>query len=307
MYSCVKQNAREQNFLYEQIVSKVAMYPMKKIFLVFLSLALGFPLLSQDTQSIDELFEVKYETPLTIEMDEDLEDEDEPERKKKKKKKNPRIYYGIKAKRGYTKTGFGDRTVVELFHYLKDKDYVGPDPYSRDFYWYDFKKKKITNSLRAKPGNAGVLHGHYKKTMGDQVLEEGYFYKGMKHGRWIKLNRHDILQEKELYWKGWPKESRLSYYDYERTKLREMIPVHFGERDGEYYAYHSNGNLAVVGHYKFDHRVGVWREYYDDRRVKREVKYPLEPFEKDHPVILKEWDTKGSLIYDRKKFEAKVN
>lgn len=280
---------------------------MKQIVIFLMIWVCGSPLISQDGGSLDELFEVKYETPLTIELEEDLEEEKETG-KKKEKKKNPRIYYGIKAKRGYTKTGFGDRTVVELFHYLKDKDYVGPDPYARDFYWYDFKKKKIVNSLRVKQGNAGVLHGHYKKMMGDQVLEEGYFYKGMKQGRWVKLNRHDILQDKELYWKGWPKEARLSYYDFERTRLREMIPVRFGERDGEYYAYHPNGNLAVVGHYKFDHRIGIWREYYADQRVKREVKYPLEPFEKNAaPVILKEWDKEGNVIYDRKRFEASLN
>ena len=28
-------------------------------------------------------------------------------------------------------------------------------------------------------------------------LEEGYFYKGVKHGRWMRYNTHDILQDKE--------------------------------------------------------------------------------------------------------------
>ncbi|MBW3545566.1 MAG: hypothetical protein KY428_08235 [Bacteroidetes bacterium] len=129
----------------------------------------------------------------------------------------------------------------------------------------------------------------------------------MKHGRWVRLNRHDILQEKEIYWKGWPKESLLSYYDFERTRLKEMIPVHFGERDGEYVAFHPNGNLAVIGQYKFDNKVGIWREYYENQRVKREVKYPLEPFEKTAPVILKEWDKQGNVIYDRSKFAARLN
>lgn len=278
-------------------------------YLLFLITCIGFGvcLHAQDAQSLDDLFKVNYETPLTIELDEGgLEAEEDPTKKKKKKKKNPKIFWGIKTKRGYTKTGFGERTVVELFHYLKDKDYVEPDPYARDYYWFDFKKKKITNSVRHKRENAGVLHGHYKKMMGEQVLEEGYFYKGMKHGRWVRLNRHDILQDKEIYWKGWPKESRLAYYDYERTKLKEMIPVHFGEKDGEYFAYHANGNLAVVGHYKFDNRVGIWREYYDNQRVKREVQYPLEPFDKARPIILKEWDKKGNVIYDRKKYQAGV-
>lgn len=280
---------------------------------ITLSCGLIFFLLTakaQEVESVDELFEVKYETPLTIDMQEEEQDDltEEKEQKKKKKKKNPKIYYGIKAKRGFAKQGFGSRTVVELFYYLKDKDYVGSDPYARDFYWYNFKKKKIVNSTRVNRDNAGVLHGHYTKKMGDQVIEEGYFYKGMKHGRWVRYNRHDILQDKETYWKGWPKESRLAYYDFERNKLKEMIPVHYGEKDGEYFAYHPNGNLAVVGHYKFDHRVGIWREYYDNSRVKREVKYPLEPFDfNTKPLIMKEWDREGNVIYDRKKYQAGIN
>lgn len=285
---------------------------MKHIFqqLLFLIVICFFSvsLSAQDGESIEELFKVKYETPLSIDMEQEFEQEQEEETgKKKEKKKNPKIYYGIKTKRGYAKQGFGERTTVELFFYLKEKDYEGPDPYARDFYWYDFKKKKIVNSLRVKKGYAGVLHGHYEKKLGDQIIEEGYYYKGMKHGRWVRYNRHDILMEKEIYWKGWPKDSRLAYYDFERNNLKEVIPVHYGERQGEYFAYHPNGKLAVVGHYRFDNKVGIWREYYDNERVKREVSYPLEPFDNTPPVITKEWDREGNVIYDRKRFQARIN
>ncbi len=253
--------------------------------------------------TLDDLFETKYDTPLTIDLDEvsdDGEFEKEDNEKEKKKKVNPKIYYGIKTKKGFAKTGFGERMVVELFHVLKEKDFVAPDQYTRNFYWYNFKKKKIVNSTRVKKDYAGVLHGHYVKKLGDQVLEEGYFYKGVKHGRWVKLNRHDILQEKEIYWKGWTKQSRLSYYDFEKTALKEVIPIHFGEREGEYFAYHLNGSLAVVGQFQFDQKIGIWREYYDNSKVKREIKYPLEPFDKSTtPMIMKEWDKSGKLIFDR--------
>ncbi|WP_258099428.1 toxin-antitoxin system YwqK family antitoxin [Marinoscillum pacificum] len=278
-----------------------------KVFLIIVLGVVSLQVNAQEISSVDELFQTKYETPLSIDSEVDLErtdKDDDKEGKKKEKKVNPKIYFGIKTKRGYAKTGFGERTVVELFHYLKDKDYVGPDPYARDFYWYDFKKKKIQNSLKAKKGYAGVMHGHYIKKRGDQILEEGHYYKGMKHGRWVRYNTSDILMDKEIYYKGWPKESRLAYYDFDREKLKEMIPVHFGEREGEYFAYHENGSLAVVGHYQHDNRVGIWREYYDNRRVKREVHYPLEPFDKTPPFISKEWDKDGRLIYDRKNFRA---
>ncbi len=115
---------------------------MKNNLLILLFLGISCHAFAQDdAQSLEQLFELKYDTPLTL----DLEDQDELNaalpKKEKKKKKNPKIYYGIKTKRGFTRTGFGDNTVVELFHYLKK--YEGPEPYMRNFYWYDFKKKKL--------------------------------------------------------------------------------------------------------------------------------------------------------------------
>jgi antitoxin component YwqK of YwqJK toxin-antitoxin module len=140
------------------------------------------------------------------------------------------------------------------------------------------------------------------KKMGEQILEEGHFYKGEKHGRWMRFNSNDILQEKSIYWKGYPEQSLLSFYDYNRTKLREAIPIHFGDREGEYVAFHPNGNLAARGAYKFDHRVGLWREYYDNRRIKREIQYPDNPFSPNRtPYIMREYSPDGKIIYDRKR------
>jgi len=267
---------------------------MRTFFLLLLTigshLALG-------QESLDSLFKVDYDTPLTIEL-EDKEVEEEVAAKKKVKKNE---FFGYPTKKNYTRIGFGDDVVFELFHFLKE--YEGPPPYARDFYWYDYKKRKIVNSLKIDPNNAAVLHGPYQKIKGDQVLEEGFFYKGMKHKRWVRLNQYDILQDKKYYWKGWPQESRMQYYDFERTKLREVVPIHFGERDGEYWAFHQDGSVAVRGAFRFDCKVGVWREYYAGNKIKREVQYPEEPFEFDvKPVILKEWDRNGQVIYDRAEF-----
>lgn len=263
-------------------------------------------------QSVSSLFKVDYDTPLTIELKERKEKDTNEEAIidpfRKKEKQNPKVFWGIKTKRGFTKKGFGENTVVELFHYLKDKDFVGPEEYDRDFYWYDFKKKKIVNSLQAKEGKSGVMHGHYIKKIGDQVLEEGYFYKGKKHGRWVRLNKSDILQDKKIFWKGWPEESLLQFYDYQRTQLKEVIPVHFGEREGTYYAFHPNGEVAAVGNYQFNEKVGLWREFYPNRRMKREIIYPENPFQKNkEPYILREYDETGRLIYDRKKYFSGVD
>ncbi len=272
--------------------------------IIFLLLSV-FSLLSVAQQSsVESIFKVDYDTPLTIDLQERKEETDPADvQPVKKKKVNKKVFFGIKTKRGFTKTGFGKNTVAELFHFLKPKDVVMPDTYDRDFYFYDFKKKKIVNSLKFDPKRGGVMHGHYVKKIGEQVLEEGYFYKGKKHGRWVRLNKSDILMDKKVYWKGWPEESRMRFYDHDREQLKEVVPVHFGEKNGTYYAFFPNGQIAAIGNYEFDEKIGLWREFYDNRRIKREIQYPEKPFEKGVvPHILREYDKSGLLIYSREKF-----
>ncbi|MEO9872750.1 toxin-antitoxin system YwqK family antitoxin [Ekhidna sp.] len=268
---------------------------------------MGLSAFSQDGESLEALFKVDYDTPLTLDLEaEEGEDAGIEPVKQKKKKKKRNVYFGLKTRKGFTRTIRGNDVIFEIFHVLKE--YEGPPEYASDFYWLDYKKKKVMNTLRIKQKDAQVLHGPYKKTLGDQVIEEGWYYKGMKHRRWVRFNRHDILQDKAYWWKGWPQESKLAYYDFKKTKLREVIPVHYAERDGEYWAFHEDGSVAVRGDYKFGHRVGMWREYYDGGRVKREVMYPEDPFDfKFNPYISREWDSKGTLIYDRKKFLKSLN
>ncbi|MEP1035659.1 hypothetical protein [Ekhidna sp.] len=260
----------------------------------------GLSAFSQDGETLEDLFKVDYDTPLTLDLEEKEDDVIEPVKKKKKKVK-PNVYFGLKTRKAFTRTIRGNDVILDLFNVLKE--YEGPPEYASDFYWYDYKKKKIINSLKVDQRNAGVLHGPYEKRVGDQIIEQGWYYKGLKHRRWVRFNRHDILQDKSYWWKGWPQESRLAYYDFKKTKLREVIPVHYGEKDGEYWAFHEDGSLAVRGEYKFGHKIGLWREYYDGGRVKREVVYSDDPFNfKFNPYITREWDSKGTLIYDRTKF-----
>lgn len=263
---------------------------------------MGFSVFGQD-ESLESLFKVDYDTPLTLDLEADEEEGDkdglEPVKQKKKKKKK-KVFFGIKTRKGFTRDQRGGDILWEQFYTLKE--YEEPPEYARDFYWYDSKKKVIKNSLRVNKKYANVLHGPYKKMLGDQIVEEGWFYKGMKHRRWVRHNRHDILQEKTYWWKGWPQESRLAYYDFQKSKLKEVIPVHYGEKEGEYWAFHEDGTIAVHGDYKHDHRVGLWQEYYDGMRLKREVIYPKDPFNfKFNPYISKEWDRKGDIIYDYEK------
>ena len=189
----------------------------KKIFLGSL-IFMGFSVFGQD-ESLESLFKVDYDTPLTLDLEADEEEGDkdglEPVKQKKKKKKK-KVFFGIKTRKGFTRDQRGGDILWEQFYTLKE--YEEPPEYARDFYWYDSKKKVIKNSLRVNKKYANVLHGPYKKMLGDQIVEEGWFYKGMKHRRWVRHNRHDILQEKTYWWKGWPQESRLAYYDFQKSK-----------------------------------------------------------------------------------------
>lgn len=274
---------------------------MIRILLLTFFFTISFALFAQD----DDPFTVNYDTPLTIDLE--AEDEEQDDLLKPKKKMKRKVFYGLKVKKGYARTGQGNRTRFDEFRYLKKP--VAIDPYVRDIYWYNFKKKEIMNSRNFDPDEGVLLHGPYVKRLGEQVLEEGIFYKGMKHGRWVRYNKYDILQDKEKYYKGWPKLSKVAYYDKERKQLREIIPIQLGEKEGNYFAFYKSGKIAAKGEYQFDYKVGVWIEYYDQRRrKKREIQYSEDPFDKQFtPYIIREWDDKGVLIYDREQHQKALS
>jgi len=273
---------------------------MRILFYVVCFLWVVNPVLGQGTEPEDTYSSVlESGVPLTINLDEDEPEVDAAPLKKKKPKKN--VFYGIKTKKAFSRSGYGNNITFELFYYLPD--FVEPDPYVRDIYWYDFKSRSIKKSKNIDKEYGVILHGPYKKVLGDQILEEGIFYKGTKHGRWTKHTKLDILIDKEKYYKGWPKESIARYYDTERTRLKEIIPVEFGVKEGYYYYFHKNGQIAVIGEYQNDKKVGVWREYYESRRRrKREIIFADNPYEQNYKAFIsKEWDRRGRVIYDREK------
>jgi len=136
---------------------------------------------------------------------------------------------------------------------------------------------------------------------GDQIIEQGIFYMGTKHGRWETYNSNNLLLDKRKYYKGWPKESIVTYYDEGETKLKEIIPVHFGKRDGDYYYFHQTGSIAVSGEFRNNQKIGKWTEFYPRRgRRKKVIQYRVNPYDSEFkPFIVKEWDSRGQLVYDR--------
>lgn len=234
------------------------------------------------------------DTPITIDLKEEEEERVGP--KKKKPKKN--VFWGLKTKRAFTKTGYGANMTLELFHYLKE--YQEPDKYVQEVYWFDFKRRQIRKSKRVNKEYGVILHGPYKKTRDNKVLEEGVFYIGTKHGRWVQNDRHDVLVDKKKFYKGWPRESLVTYYDEARTKLKEVIPIVYGEREGDYYYFYESGQIAVKGRFSNDSKVGKWTSYYPFRsRRKKEIVYPDDPWDEvTKPYTLKEWSESGKVTFD---------
>ncbi len=238
--------------------------------------------------------------PLSLHMEHEMELAEEAKNMRKKKKRKKNVFYGLKTKRGFTRRGYNDKIEIETFNYLKEPPEI--DPYAPEIYWFDFKRKKIRVSNDFDPKNGVILHGPYKRTLGGETIEEGIFYKGTKHGRWTEYDRNFILMDKRKYYKGWPKESMVKYYDQDRTKLKEVIPIVYGQKEGIYYYFYENGDVAVRGLYKENVRVGKWTEYYPEiQRPKKEIQYPSDPFDQSYtPYISKEWNRSRQLVYENK-------
>tara|TARA_B000000475_G_scaffold34127_1_gene25690 strand:+ start:387 stop:1196 length:810 start_codon:yes stop_codon:yes gene_type:complete len=217
--------------------------------------------------------------------------------KKKKKKKN--IFFGIKTKKGFIRSTSGRNLIYENFHYIKIPEIK--NEYAQEIYFYDKKKKKIVRSKKI-IDDAVMMHGPYKKRLGEQIIEEGIFYYGLKHGRWVRFNRSDILQDKEFFSLGWYSESIRFFWDTEKKKMKEIIPVRFGERQGKYYAFHENGDVAATGEFSFNKPVGTWTEYFKSGKKKREINYKQSSFNLNESFITREWNINGKLIYDRSLF-----
>ena len=272
---------------------------MKKFLPLLFLPVLGFAQQGNEPHVQEGQFTFDTDKPFKLlTLDEDIK---EPVVTKKKKPKR-KVFYGIKTKKGFTRKGFGDKMVLELFYVLKKKG-EKPSTFARDIFWYDYRRAEVrkTTSTGFDPKKGVLLHGPYKRLIGEITVEEGIFYKGTKHGRWMTYNVQDLVQNKSKYYKGWPKESYVTYYDpNEKKHLKEVVPIEYDEKNGYYYMLFESGSVAVLGEYKWNEKIGDWIENYPNGKRKRIISYPKEPFDKDFtPYIRKEWDEKGKEIYSK--------
>jgi antitoxin component YwqK of YwqJK toxin-antitoxin module len=188
----------------------------------------------------------------------------------------------------------------EEFHVLKND--ADPTIYVTDIYWYDTDNRRTSKSVIKDKDIAMLLHGPYKRYVDGNLVEEGNYYKGTKDGRWESYDANYTLLDKTNWWHGFPADSRISYYDSAHTKVREVIPIHYGKRKGDYLMFYAAGQLMAKGQYDNDQPIGTWNEYFQFKRQrKKETRYPRYWYEDSEPVVLNEWDEKGKLIYQAPK------
>ncbi|MCC5946487.1 MAG: hypothetical protein JJT94_16270 [Bernardetiaceae bacterium] len=215
---------------------------------------------------------------------------------KKASKKNHFHDVNIKAKKVYRKYNRGSAEIVEKFYFLPEP--IKPDPNVDLYYYYNLDKGSIEQSHKfKKDDNLLLMHGPYVKKVNGEIEETADYYAGTKHGRWEKYRR-GVLYYKESFSKGFPIATERTYYDKDKKKLKEIIPIRNGFKDGYYSLFHPNGKIAERGYYQCGEKVGRWYEYYDNGYRKREIQHQKEAFEGVKPFVFREWGQNGAITKD---------
>lgn len=195
------------------------------------------------------------------------------------------------------KRGSGARIHYQEFFVLKK--YQKPNTYLRTFFWYDEKAKKIVEALSRDTKTNRLLHGPFKEYRGETLVNEGFYYLGAKHGRWVEYDKDFNLLNKEYYHRGFYEGSEISYFDKDSTKIKEVIPKLYGKTTGSYFLFHEDGTLYVEGKYDDEKKIGKWVEYYKGGiRRKKETQHPNSYFDTSISFVLREYDEKGKLILE---------
>lgn len=215
-------------------------------------------------------------------------------------------FEGVAVTRVVTNFGAGDRETVEEFYVVRD--YQDPSPYFKTYTWYDSKLQRRSTSVIKDKEKSRLLHGPYHRYVGDELVEEGFYYLGGKHSRWEAYGKDVfdtdyVLKDKQKWERGFPAEASITYYDAAKTKIKEVIPRMFGKVSGEYFAFYETGLLEAEGKFDDSLKVGRWREYHkfgSGGRLKKEIQFGKDKFEEFEPYTLREYDNKGKLLFENK-------
>lgn len=223
------------------------------------------------------------------------------ELKSLKKEFNGRDYEGLKVEKQTLRQGSGSRMTYSEFYTLRE--YKQPDNYSRRLYWFDHKANRIVEGVGRDKSRNDLMHGPYKKYLGDLLVEEGWYYMGTKHGRWELYDKNYNLLNKEYYEKGFARDAEISYYDESQRKIKEVLPRNFDKVTGEYFFFNESGTLAEQGMMDDSVRVGQWIEYYPTgNRRKKEIQYGKDCFDTSfESYVIREYDERGKMIFESPK------
>ncbi|SOE21443.1 hypothetical protein SAMN06298216_1910 [Spirosomataceae bacterium TFI 002] len=206
-------------------------------------------------------------------------------------------FEGLPVEKQIYRRGSGSRMTYIEFYTLDGNQ--EPSPYHRILTWYDLKRKRIAEAVARDRKTNLLMHGPYKEYRGDFLVQEGEYYMGEKHGRWVSYDKDFILLEKEVYNKGHYADSDITYFDADSVKIKEVLPKIFGEETGQYLLYHENGTLAMEGMMDGGFKVGKWVEYYDGgNRRKKEIQYRKDRYDEAEPLVVREYSEDGKMIFE---------
>jgi antitoxin component YwqK of YwqJK toxin-antitoxin module len=211
-------------------------------------------------------------------------------------------YKQIAVEKRVRKRGSGKSLHYIEFYVLKE--HQAPLPYRRVNTWYDEKNKRFSEVLSRDTKTNSLLHGPYREYRGESLVKEGYYYLGVKDGRWLEYDKDFVLLNKENYVKGFYADSKISYFDGDSTKIQEVIPVKYDKITGDYYKFFKDGTLAEEGVYDLGKKIKVWVEYYEGgNRRKRVTQHPNNFDDLAEPFVLIEYDENRKVTFEHKKTE----
>jgi hypothetical protein len=221
-----------------------------------------------------------------------------------KKKLQPKDEYaGIKMEGKLGSYGSGVRMTAEEVHVVKYVEDEKLSPYWQEIFIFDPAQSRVSSIPLKEAKNAQICHGPYKKYINQKLVEEGFFYMGVKDGRWENYGPENELENKAYYEKGFLKGSTYQYYDAAKNKIKEVIPRSYGKIRGTYQAFYANGNLKEIGKMDDSVKIGIWREYHEvgtGGRLKKEWKYGADKFDIREPLLIQERDQQSKIIFQTK-------
>lgn len=220
-----------------------------------------------------------------------------------KREFNGKDYEGIKVEKQLIRQGSGNSLTFIEFYTLKD--FTQPNPYNRHLFWFDHKANRIVEGIGRDRETNDLMHGPYKKYLGELVVEEGWYYLGTKDGRWESYDKNYNLLNKEYYERGFYRDSEISYYDEKQSKIKEIKPINHGKVTGEYFFFNESGTLAEQGFLDDSIKVSKWIEYYPTgNRRKKETQFGKDCYDTSfESYTLYEYDEKGKITFESPKIK----